>query len=432
MKLADSSENRAAIKILVSREGIATVSASPIIVRIEGACALRPVFGLTPDCSSRHLGESRDLVDIAFDQGEWIISNHHAPIEGVELDSKIEPAISRVAHRLAADAYSRQMSSGKVAQNGRRAREERSSAHAASNTHIPDKMIAIEAFHQVVQGCLTQVAANAEFLRSASNREALHQLRVGLRRLRAAFTAFESILPRAELDRWQHETKWLAGELDAARDIDVFIMHMSRSRAANSDNDVLSLAFGERLLLAQAVAYDLALTAIDSDRFASLLQDCTQSLEATAGSRDDNELVRGLRDGDTSVLAAQALAHLHHQLRKAGDHLTTLGSLGRHRARIKAKKLRYAAEFFGETFGKGKQKRRSRYIASLTTLQDALGGLNDLATARRCALAVVGRNVELAFHAGQVVGGRDKDEPRLLAEARRAYEHWSSAKRFWV
>ena len=221
--------------------------------------------------------------------------------------------------------------------------------------------------------------------------------------MRAAFTAFEPILPRADLDRWQHETRWLAGELEAARDLDVFIEEMSRLPVAD---DALSAAFGERLLLAQAVAYDLALTAIDSDRFACLLRDCPHSLEAAPGSRDDNELARELRDGDASVLAVRALAHLHRQLRKAGAHLTRLGPGARHQARLKAKKLRYAAEFFGETFGKGKRRRHSRYIASLTTLQDALGKLNDLVMARRCALTVVGRSVELAFHAGGVVGDR--------------------------
>jgi triphosphatase len=136
--------------------------------------------------------------------------------------------------------------------------------------------------------------------------------------------------------------------------------------------------------------------------------------------------------GDASVLAAQALRRLRRQLRKTGKHLAKLDPAGRHQVRIKAKKLRYATEFFSKTFGKNAQKRHSKFVSSLTKLQNALGELNDMSTARQCALAVAGRNAELAFRAGQIVGARNSDEPRLLAEAVRAFGQWSDAKRFWA
>jgi CHAD domain-containing protein len=74
----------------------------------------------------------------------------------------------------------------------------------------------------------------------------------------------------------------------------------------------------------------------------------------------------------------------------------------------------YATEFFSRTFGKNAEKRQSRFISSLARLQDALGELNDRATARQCALAVAGRSAE----------------PRLLVKAVRDYGQWSDAKRF--
>lgn len=81
-------------------------------------------------------------------------------------------------------------------------------------------------------------------------------------------------------------------------------------------------------------------------------------------------------------------------------------SCGRHEVRIKTKKLRYTTELFSKTFGKNAEKRHSKFTSSLTRLQNVLGELNDMATARQCALAVAGRNAELAFRAGQVVGAR--------------------------
>ena len=108
--------------------------------------------------------------------------------------------------------------------------------------------------------------------------------------------------------------------------------------------------------------------------------------------RSENAGVVKLRDGDACVLAGEALEPTkYHQLRKATRRLGTLDPVARHRARIKAKKLRYAGEFFDETFGKHTKARRSKFIASLTELQGiALGGLNDMTAARATALAAAG------------------------------------------
>ena len=54
-----------------------------------------------------------------------------------------------------------------------------------------------------------------------------------------------------------------------------------------------------------------------------------------------------------------------------------------------------------------------------------------VSSARRSALAVAGRSPELCFRAGLVIGGRDRDEPRLLAKAVQAYRRWTEAKPFW-
>ena len=93
--------------------------------------------------------------------------------------------------------------------------------------------------------------------------------------------------------------------------------------------------------------------------------------------------------------------------------------------------LRYAAEFFDELFGRHAQKRRSKFIAALAELQDALGALNDVTVARRTAQVAAGDNGVLAIRAGQVMRRRDRSETHLLRKAVRAYECWLDAKPFW-
>jgi CHAD domain-containing protein len=74
------------------------------------------------------------------------------------------------------------------------------------------------------------------------------------------------------------------------------------------------------------------------------------------------------------------LASLHHKLTVAGKGLLGATAAERHRVRIRAKRLRYAAEFFQSLYPSAAMQ---RYIGRLTSLQDALGRLNDASVARR-------------------------------------------------
>jgi triphosphatase len=76
--------------------------------------------------------------------------------------------------------------------------------------------------------------------------------------------------------------------------------------------------------------------------------------------------------------AASVLQERHRKLRKSAKELTNLPADQRHAARIAAKKLRYAGEFFASLYPR---KNTRHYIDALADLQDALGRMNDCATA---------------------------------------------------
>ncbi len=395
------------LTFLVSREGVATLSVDAKLAYDAAQALLR----------SAHT----DITD-------WDLSviDPRVRLEEGE-DSVVEVSIDSVASSAATFGWPLFKAEHVDRLNG----NVELKAQKTKAAKIPRGMAAIEGFTQVARSCLAQVVANADLLHGVRNPEALHQLRVGLRRLRAAFAAFRLILPREGLDRLNQEIKWISGELDPARDLDVFIKHEFDAAEANALSDPITAAFGDRLHLAQGLAHDQALMAVNSNRFAALLLDCTEWVEAAPRQRADNSMVVNLQDGVTSVVAVKVLKRFYRQLRKSGRHLTTLDAAGRHKVRIKAKRLRYAGEFFAETFGKSMHKRHLEFIVLLEALQDALGDLNDMATARRSALAVVGSNAALAFGAGLVVGGRERDEPLLLSRAVEAYEQWTYARPFW-
>jgi triphosphatase len=353
---------------------------------------------------------------------------NQTPINPVPVDAEkgSGTTLLRIARRLAADAFWTQPLTGK--------------AHLVRVIKIPANLAAIDGFSRIALSCLDQIQTSAQLLRQGSNadgdmgrdREALHQTRVGLRRLRAAFTAFKGVLLPGELENWKKEARWLAGELNCARDLDVFIEHVSSLTGKKKFGDDQTWAlFGSRLLMMRAAAYEQALAAIASQRFAAFIGDGAKRAGDTTRRPTADAETAILRDGNSSVLARQTLSRLHHRLRKAGVHLTKLDPAGRHVARISAKKLRYTAEFFGKTFDKTEEMHCRRYVRSLGALQEILGRLNDLAMVEKCACAVAGHSAELAFHAGQIIGDQRAEQGRLLAKAARAYGRWREAKLFW-
>jgi triphosphatase len=403
------------------------------VLDAKGVGALGPVFSTAVRRTSRVLDEEGGQVEISLDHGKIVAGDLREPIDEVELELKggSPVALFAIARRLAADTVLRLSFDSKAERGYRLAGGEALTAQEAQPAQIRGDMTGQEAFAQVARSCLTQVCGNAQLLREVRNPEALHQLRVGFRRLRAAFETFKSLLPRKGLDLLRAEIKWIGSELDPARDIDVFIKNAFPSTKTNDPGDRILSAFGERLRAAQTASYDLALTAVDSNRFALLLLNCAEWVEIGPWRGIEDAGVAKLRDGGASVLAGKALGRLSRQLRKSGKRLAAHDAAGRHRTRIKAKTLRYAGEFFNETFDDGGHGRRSNYIDSLEALQDALGELNDMATARRTALATAGNSAELAFCAGRIVGAREQGQPHLLKKAVRAYERWRRAKSFW-
>jgi Uncharacterized conserved protein len=108
--------------------------------------------------------------------------------------------------------------------------------------------------------------------------------------------------------------------------------------------------------------------------------------------------------------------------------LHELDARARHKLRIRAKKLRYMIEFFGDVFpGHKNVKRRKTALTSLKTLQDTLGSLNDIAARK----ALVSNGDGLTIHVAAMVDAGEAKEDKLLERARLAHAHFSKVKAFW-
>lgn len=269
----------------------------------------------------------------------------------------------------------------------------------------------------ILRSTLEQIEGNADGVATADDPEWIHQMRVGLRRLRSALALLRPLAGDAELRAVAAEARWIADVLGTARDLDVFASETLPPLAAaagTAAEALASLAGDLRRRIAQARAE--ASAAVRSPRFQRLLL----ALGALAAA------VSGHGDAPTARAFAQdALQRRHKQLVRAGAALADGSPHERHRARIAAKKLRYAAEFFAVSFP---GPRGEAYRLALAGLQDVLGRLNDASSAAALAAEVGGaQSLGAALVAGWAAA-RMVGEERAL---RRAWKRFRSAKPFW-
>src|SRR5262249_39354673 len=79
-----------------------------------------------------------------------------------------------------------------------------------------------DAFKIIGRACLKHIIGNASAV-IAGYPEGIHQMRVGLRRLRAAMSLFAGLLRDPQTAAIKTELKWLAGELGPAREFEVLV-----------------------------------------------------------------------------------------------------------------------------------------------------------------------------------------------------------------
>jgi CHAD domain-containing protein len=295
----------------------------------------------------------------------------------------------------------------------------------APRTQVPSPpeprgpLSARQALQQIARACVQQIQENEPKLRRSRSPEALHQIRVALRRWRTALSIFGPASGPGQ-GRTKSTLKWLASELNEARDLDVFAAAFEPRRHEDGGAEALWTA----LEAARARAYDQADDALQSDRLRRLLWRTAQTARPAANDDEGPEARK---------LAAAALERRWRKLKKRGRNIPRLDPLARHGLRIQAKKVRYGAELCGQMFD---HPRRQRKIArALKALQDSLGVLNDLAVGEKVALRLAREagTPEAAFAAGRLTESRARREAAsVLKQARGAYEDLREAGRFWA
>jgi CHAD domain-containing protein len=249
--------------------------------------------------------------------------------------------------------------------------------HKAGRIKLRRKSTAEEAFGIVVLHCLRHVASNAAAVTLARDPEGVHQIRVGLRRLRAAMTAFGPAFRTSKLESLRRQAKMIASEFGATRELDVFALDLlpDIEDGAEGRPGFVALRFAVEDL--RHAAWNESASFAQSDAFTQFVLDLANFVERKQWREDATEEQIAAFEERAKTLARRMLDKRRKNTRKHARHLTSLQGEQRHELRISLKRLRYSSEFFASLFSKSETK---PFLRSLSRLQDMFGALNDAAT----------------------------------------------------
>jgi CHAD domain-containing protein len=271
------------------------------------------------------------------------------------------------------------------------------------------------ALRQIVAECHADLLKYRAMVLAGRRPVGIHQTRVALRRLRAAFTLFRHAVGAIEarlVRAMAAEAKWLAGECGPARDLHVFLTETVEEVPPEVKRIAARLARAH---------LERARTALSGARYNAFDGQLTAFVEAAPPQGG----------GRLDAFGRALLDKRHGKVERRGRHLAHLGQTQLHRLRIAIKKLRYAAVFLRPAFASAEAK---AYIEAAVRLQGALGALNDRAVAIQMLddIAVAARPSEdvarmLRELAKQAAAG----EKRRQAKLQRAWKQFRKAGRFW-
>jgi CHAD domain-containing protein len=304
---------------------------------------------------------------------------------------------------------------------------------------IPELSTA-DAFRLIAASCIKQIAVNKPPV-LAGDPEGVHQMRVGLRRLRAAMSLFSEILQDAQSSAIKAELKWLTEELGPAREFDVFLTRVVE-RARRHHRHLMGMRrFSHELAERRRASAEQARNAVQSDRFRHLLLRLATWLETGEWRNPSDERSRERGANPIVISAAEQLTRRSKKIRKRCKLLSELDQRARHKLRIQAKKLRYGSEFFETVFCDTKSsKRRKTFLLTLEDMQDCLGDLNDIVVHENLTTKMAkdapanargSDRSQRAFAAGVLTGHEDARLNSVLEAAHATCAKFAKAKPFW-
>ena len=339
---------------------------------------LKPVFTTAVSRSSLPLKLDDCEVELALDSGEITANGRTLPICEAELElvAGSSQRIFELALALHKRIAFRLETRTKAARGYHLSAEHGPTPQKATPLDLDGDMSVGDAFREATRNCLKQIRVNEAvvLLGQVGTRdpEGIHQLRVGVRRLRALVTVFRAALSAEAFALLKAELAWLQGALGPARDWDVFVLQTLEPLRRRLPEDPDLAALLDAAEARRELANQEAVAALLTSRYTDLLL----RIELWLDNGGWQSRAGGHQHPDRAVgqFAAKALQHRAKKLHKLTRKWKTLPEAQLHEVRILAKKLRYTAEFFQALYPR---KMVRGQLQAIARIQDTLGSLND-------------------------------------------------------
>jgi inorganic triphosphatase YgiF len=378
----------------------------------EVAERLRPVFVTDFRRSVVPLQVRGAHIELAIDQGEIKSDSGSVAICEAELELKEGglAAVYEVARALNAVVPLQVETLSKAERGYALIDGAAPPVRKAGAIEIPADATVGVAFQQIGRSCLLQLRANAGSARAAVSNESVHQMRVAVRRLRSALYAFRKVLDEGERKRVTGLVRWIMQAMAPARSWDVFVEECLEPLRQHLPDDAARAAlesFADDVVQMRRQAHAGVRAALADPRFTTTCLDVEAWWETGGG-------VEAL--GEAAALpiedfARDTLRQLGRRLLEEADGIDHRAGEELHQLRIRAKKVRYAIEFFRGLFRK---KAVKPYVAALAAVQERLGAINDALTAQQLL--------------DQLDRERPPTDPAARARARALIAGWASAR----
>ena len=280
------------------------------------------------------------------------------------------------------------------------------------------QMQADEAFRAILADCLGAASTQAGVLKAGRSVEALHHLRVALRRLEVMLAAFGKAFDQDWFEDLRGRAKAISAKLGPARDLDVFLEDLwPEAVRAGGDFTPLRRSAEE----ARATAWATVTDVIASEDFGHFLDD----IAALSQSR------LPLGQGEKiKPVARELLKTAARRMEKRGRDARGRDEVDLHRLRIALKKLRYLTQMFAALHRPCKVK---PCLKSLKRMQEELGHLNDIAHVRTTIAGLMqgGDAAAIGYAAGQIAGHYGAGRERAVKQALKRYRDFRELTPFW-
>lgn len=378
---------------------------------------LKPLFTTNVERAKAMIGYKAAQIELALDRGTIIAGRRKLPILELELELKDgkRAGLLALARELATAAPLRLSFIAKSERGQRLATGRWGKPQSATTPRLAPGMSALDAFLAIARTCLHDFMLNEAAIGNRADIEGVHQARIAIRRLRAAFSLFGPLSKNPLVEKLGLELKWLSDLLGAARDCDVLMSEFSIDPESPAGKAIAARGEAAHQALAEGLA---------SGRMRLLLIDLAGALDKGSWSRVQAKPL-------SATVCEVAGGLLRRRLKKLLKQARNLGKLEaheRHLLRIAAKKLRYMSEFFATLLPYEDAGGRTETVTGhLEKIQKHLGLLQDEVTLRRLLTGLLGET-----EAERLAAASPVDRKAELRKAVKAVKKLSDAKPFWL